>query len=163
MNANNKKHVSPSSENHEENTNLGHSPKAGSVVKMTALLTLLTLAATNTDAQVKKSKLPATKREATKRAVPQKDSVAVKTKPTTTVQFADTINNPLAHYGYPFTLKIFDANDLTFTEEKLDELKNFIETDLKDKSKRRQIAVNFLRGDRESRKELFLKKIENIF
>ncbi len=74
----------------------------------------------------------------------------------------DTTKNPVAHLWYPFTLKIFD-DDLNFTQEKLDELENFIKKDLKDKSKWRQIAVNFARGDRGSRKALYRKLIEHVF
>ena len=163
MKANNKK-LSHSNDVHRNVDAINSSKKTkASIMKMTALLTLLTLAATNADAQKKQ---PASKRTVVKRGeVTQlKDSVVspIKTSKTTTVVL-DTSNNPLAVYGYPFTLKIFDANDLTFSESDLEELKHFIEVDLQDKSKRRQIAVNFLRGDRESRKELFLKKIENIF
>lgn len=163
MTANNKNLSHSSHENHDTNA-INHKKRTrASVVKMTALLTLLTLAATNVDAQKKQ---PAPKRSAAKRGVVSqpKDSVVtpINTSKNATVAL-DTTNNPLAVYGYPFTLKIFDANDLTFSEDELEELKQFIENDLQDKSKRRQIAVNFLRGDRESRKELFLKKIENIF
>lgn len=162
MNANNKNLSHSNDVNRDtEATNPPKKTRA-SIMKMTALL-LLTLAATNADAQ---KKLPTTKRTAVKRGVvtQPKDSVVspIKTSKNATVAL-DTTNNPLAVYGYPFTLKMFDANDLTFSEAELEELKQFIEVDLQDKSKRRQIAVNFLRGDRESRKELFLKKIETIF
>lgn len=163
MKANNKNLSHSNDVNRNSDATNPQKKTKASIMKMTAFLTLLTLAATNADAQKKE---PAPKRTAVKRGVvtQSKDSVVspIKTSKNTTVAL-DTTNNPLAIYGYPFTLKMFDANDLTFSEAELEELKQFIEVDLQDKSKRRQIAVNFLRGDRESRKELFLKKIENIF
>ena len=74
--------------------------------------------------------------------------------------------NSLAELGYPFTLKMFDAQNLVLDEAKMQELKQFIENDLEDKKKLRQISVAFMggkewTGDRLSTKEFFIKKMEN--
>ncbi len=67
----------------------------------------------------------------------------------------------LSNLWYPFTLKIFDTYNLSLTDVKLADLKNFIENDLQNEKKMRQIDAKFLSGDRSATKEFFIKKVEN--
>ena len=112
MKANNKN--LPHSNNQNRSLEAIHRTKkaSASIVKMAALLALL-LTATESNAQKQQPKRTASKRDA---VTSQKDSVGSIKTSKTVAELLDTANNPLAQYGYPFTLKIFDANDLTFSD-----------------------------------------------
>jgi hypothetical protein len=136
----------------------------------TAVLAALLLTLATQDADAQKKKAPPKKVNTSRKVKVGSDSTIMangvdSTKASfnnVTVNAASDIHSELDSLGYPFTLKIFDGKTLALDAEKLAELKNFFENDLQDPKKQRQIQATWLRGDRESRKALFLKKIENI-